>query len=130
MTNRSLFILRILGIGHIVVSILLLPYCILLGYTQLPLVAIGLIWLIILGIKLMHPRPGLRNLLRNTHVVVLIQAVYLIAFGIMTLQGASRSAETGGGLMGAFGLIPLGIGIGRGCFVCSFLVRGFYGTKK
>ena len=52
---------------------------------------------------------------------MLIDAL-LIWYGIIALQAADRSAARGGGLLGGFGLLPLGLGIGLACFSLVTLV--------
>ena len=39
-----------------------------------------------------------------------------MAYGIFALRTAERSAAQGGGLLGGFGLVPLGLGIMMACF--------------
>ena len=50
-------------------------------------------------------------LLRRTHVVLLVVATLLGAYGLFALRAAQQSAAKGGGLLGAFGLLPLALGV-------------------
>ena len=52
--------------------------------------------------------------LRWTNIAALVGAVVLGLGGVLALQAAARSAERGGGLLGAFGLIPITLGIALG----------------
>ena len=44
-----------------------------------------------------------------------LMAALLIAYGIFALRAAERSAAHGGGLLGGFGILPLGLGIVGAC---------------
>jgi hypothetical protein len=103
--------LRILGVAHIVVAVILLPATAFLGFTSALIVIPGLIWLIVLGLRLWRPYPRLRTALRNTHLVLAPFAILLTVYGFYALRKAGESAEGGGGLLGAFGLIPIVMGI-------------------
>ena len=61
--------------------------------------------------ELWRPARRVGVLLRRTHFVGATVAALLCAYGVFALQAAERSAAAGGGIMGAFGLIPLGLGI-------------------
>jgi hypothetical protein len=43
--------------------------------------------------------------------VVLVVAALLGAYGVFALRAAKQSAARGGGLLGAFGLLPLALGV-------------------
>jgi hypothetical protein len=98
---------RVLGVAHIVVAIVLLPTATLLSLLSIVVVLPGLFWLIVLGVRLWRPGAGLRTALRVTHLVMAPLGGLLIVYGIFCLRAPQRSAEGGGGLLGAFGLVPL-----------------------
>ena len=103
--------LRILGVAHIVVAIVLLPVTMFLGFSSALIVIPGLIWLIMLGLRLWRPNTKLRMALRNTHLVLAPFAILLVVYGFYALSRAEESADAGGGLLGAAGLIPIVIGL-------------------
>jgi hypothetical protein len=103
--------LRKLGVAHIVVAVILLPATAFLGFTSALIVIPGLIWLIVLGLRLWRPYAELRTALRNTHFVLAPFAILLTVYGLYALRKAEESAEGGGGLLGAFGLIPIVMGL-------------------
>lgn len=114
MLNRKRTIPIILGVAHILVAIILLPTVFFLGIFGIPTIFPGLIWLVILGIRLCSGHKTLRIALRRTHLVLAPLAVLFVIFGVFCLQAAQRSAEAGGGLLGPFGLIPIAWGIVAG----------------
>lgn len=107
--------MRVLAIFHIAIGVLLLPLTLGAGIAA-PILMAGPVWGIVLGFRLWKPRPGLFGTLRRTHYAYLLVDVLAIWYGISALQAAERSAARGGGLLGGFGLIPLGLGIGLACF--------------
>jgi hypothetical protein len=109
--NNARIIQRLLGISHILVAIVLLPTITFLGYFSILIVIPGLIWLIVLGIWLWRPGCSVRKALRVTHFVLAPLAVLLVAYGLYCLRAAQRSAEGGGGLLGAVGLMPIVMGV-------------------
>jgi hypothetical protein len=113
-TQNRLTSLRTLGVAHIVIAILLLPTSMFLSFFSVPIVIPALLWLAILGIRLWRPDTKLQTTLRYTHFVLAPFAILLVVFGICALRDAQRSAEAGGGLLGAFGLIPLAMGLCAG----------------
>jgi ABC-type Fe3+ transport system permease subunit len=62
---------------------------------------------------------------RWTLRIALMAAVLLVAYGIFALRAAERSAADGGGLLGGFGFLPLGLGIVLGALagICLLLIR-------
>ena len=58
--------------------------------------------------------PWSATALRWTNIAALAGAVLLGLGGLLALQAAARSAERGGGLLGAFGLMPITLGIALG----------------
>ncbi len=58
--------------------------------------------------------PWSATALRWTNIAALAGAVLLGLGGLLALQAAARSAERGGGLLGAFGLMPITLGVALG----------------
>jgi hypothetical protein len=58
--------------------------------------------------------PWSATALRWTNIAALAGAVLHGLGGLLALQAAARSAERGGGLLGAFGLMPITLGIALG----------------
>jgi hypothetical protein len=110
-TEPGLVSLRILAVVHMIVGLLLLPFSFIFGLLFAPFLAAGPLWLVILGVRLWAPTPWIEGLVRRTHWVGVGLAGLLCAHGILALQAAERSAAKGGGLLGGYGLFPLGIGI-------------------
>jgi len=110
-TQCSPTLLRILGAAHITAAIGLLFVSTFLGCFSLPVIVPALIWLAILGFRLWRPNTRLRTMLRYTHLVLAPLAILLVVYGLFALRAAQRSAEAGGGLLGAVGLIPIVTGL-------------------
>jgi len=113
-TSRRVM-LGLLGAAQIVVGVALLPVALFFGFASMIIVPLLLIWMVVLAVRLQRPTPRLRVHLRRTHMAVLPIAALFILYGSYALTMAQRSAETGGGLMGAFGLIPIVSGLVAGC---------------
>lgn len=128
MRRRPRVLLSVLGIAHLLVAVALLPVAAFLGLVTVPVVVPGLIWLVVLGVRLMRPNTAVRTALRVTHLLLAPLAVLLVVYGIHALQAAGRSAEGGGGLLGAFGLIPIVIGVLAGCLSLASLWVAFSGA--
>ena len=67
------------------------------------------------------------------HIVgsaMLLTAAPMIAYGIVALRAAVRSSAHGGGLPGAFGLLPQGFGIVAGCVGVAVLLIGRPGRQR
>ena len=111
MSHPSPALFRILGGAHVFVAIILLPISTFLGLFAAPLVLAPLIWLAVLGVRLWWPNTRVMTLLRCTHIAAVPLAILLIVGGLFALRAAQRSAEAGGGLLGAFGLIPIVMGL-------------------
>ena len=107
---------RVLAISHIAIGVLLLPAALLFGGIIAPILMIGPIWGIILGVRLWRSPFERRAALRRTHWTFLLIDGLLVAYGIFALRAAERSAAHGGGLLGGIGLVPLGLGIMMACF--------------
>ena len=101
---------RVFAIGQVLLGLLSIPLSLLFGLFGLPLLA-GSIWLIVLGFRCWQPTGSLCFLLRVTHVITLSIGCLLCIYGVFALRAAARSAAAGGGLLGGFGLLPLGLGI-------------------
>lgn len=126
MTNSQRIFLRILGLAHIIVAIILLPGNLFLNVFSIPIVLPAQIWLAILGIRLWRPNMKLQTALRRTHYVLAPFSILLIIFGFLAIRDANRSAETGGGLLGAFGLIPITMGFFAGTLSLVSLYLVYY----
>lgn len=105
---------RALGVAHILMGLLLLPLATVVGLIGIPLLIIPSLWLIALGVHLWRGGPGLALALRRTDLVSLVIAVLLCLYGVFALVAANESAAAGGGLLGAFGVLPIGLGLALG----------------
>ena len=73
------------------------------------------LWLLALAVfSFRGLTPWAAAALRWTNIAALVGAVLLGLGGLLALQAAARSAERGGGLLGAFGLIPITLGVALG----------------
>lgn len=126
MVDRGLARFRVLAVVHVAVGLLSLPLILFFGLTLAPLLIGGPLWLMILGLRLWRQGEGTVALLRRTHVVVLVVAALLGAYGLFALRAAQQSAAKGGGLLGAFGFLPLAFGVvlGATAAVSLWLARG------
>jgi hypothetical protein len=114
-----------------VVAIVLLPLSTFLGYFSVLVVVPALVWLVILGFRLRRPDIRLLKALRYTHLFMAPFAVLIFVYGLFALSAARQSAEAGGGLLGAFGLIPIVMGLLAGSLsVISLYVAYSYGFKN
>ena len=130
MTQSNLTFFRLLGAAHIAVAIALLPLNLFFGLFSLLIVMPGLIWLVILGFRLWRPNTRLRVVLRNTHLALALISILLVVYGLYALHAAQRSAEAGGGLLGAFGLIPIILGLIAGSLSMVSLFVSYSTTLK
>ncbi len=121
MAKVSLTGVRVLAVVHVVVAISLLPLTLVFGLPLAPLFALGPVWLVIVAYRLWRPTDQLAALLRRTHIVVAVVAALLCVYGVLALQAAERSAGAGGGLLGAFGLLPLTLGLVLGATAAASL---------
>jgi hypothetical protein len=108
--------LRALAVGHIAIGLLLLPVALVSAGILAPILLVGPIWGIVLGFRLWRSGAEVFAALRRTHWTFLLIDGLLVAYGIFALRAAERSAAQGGGLLGGFGLLPLGLGIVMACF--------------
>ncbi len=108
---RSVTVYRCLSVAHFIVATPLVLLSTFFGLLLAPILAAGPVWLCILGSQLWQGSvPGLWLRLRITHTLSLVFASLLCAFGLWALQAGERSAAHGGGLLSAWGFIPLGLG--------------------
>ena len=126
MIGRRLARFRVLAVVHVVVGFLSLPFAIVFGLPFAPVLICGPIWLMILGYRLWRQGGEAGVLLRRTHVVVLVVAALLGAYGLFALRAAQQSAASGGGLLGVFGFLPLAFGVVLGATAAAslWLARG------
>ena len=71
--------------------------------------AVG-VWLITLGVRIARHRTGIYETALVTHQLLLVFGVIFAGLGAWMLGAAELSARQGGGLLGAFGLIPISLG--------------------
>jgi hypothetical protein len=102
---------RFLAVAHIIIGVLLMPLVALFALVAAPILLIGPIWGVMLGIRLWRGDGTVLAAVRWTHVIYLGIDALLMAYGAFALRAAEQSAARGGGLMGGFGLMPLGAGI-------------------
>ena len=121
MTRSSSTLLRILGVAHIAVAIVLLPATFFLGCISMFVVPPALIWLGILGIQLWQSDRRHLMVLRYTHLTLGPFAILLVVYGIFALRAGQRSAEAGGRLLSTFGVIPIVMGLLAGCLAIGAL---------
>ena len=121
--QRIHILLRLLGVAHVLVAIVLMPTAMFLGFFTIPIIVPGLIWLAVLGFRLWRPDRTVRKALRFTHAVLGPLAILLVVYGWFCLQASQRSAEAGGGLLGAVGLIPIVMGTLAGSLSDHRMVR-------
>ena len=112
---------RVLAVVHVVVGLLSLPVILVFGLTFAPLLIAGPVWLMALGVRLWRRGEGARAALQRTDVVLLVVAALLGAYGWFALRAAQESAAKGGGLLGAFGLLPLALGAVLGATAAASL---------
>ena len=121
--------LRALAVGHIAIGLLLLPAALVSAGILAPILMVGPIWGIVLGVRLWRSGSDVFAALRRTHWTFLVIDGLLVAYGIFALRAAERSAAQGGGLLGGFGLLPLGLGIVMACFSGVTLVTARAGQS-
>lgn len=108
----QLGIYRALSAVHFLIAIPLIGLSTFFGLVMVPVLAAVPIWFCVLGNQLWHgPSPRTCRWMRVTHLLSLFLSAALVVIGVFTLQAAARSAAHGGGLLGAFGFIPLGVGV-------------------
>src|SRR5215510_13402494 len=70
------------------------------------------IWFTIVGARVWRRTPEWASLLRWTHAIVLAFGLSQVGCGWMAIGAAERSAAHGGGLLGGFGYVQAGVGLG------------------
>ena len=105
---------RFLAVAHIVIALVLLPFTI-FPLPLAPIMMIGPVWAMVLGVR-MWRRQDVSRALRRTHYVFLVIDALLIWYGIWMLRAAAESAARGGGLLGGLGVIPIAFGISLAAF--------------
>ena len=116
--------MRGLGVAHIVIALLLLPLTI-FPLPFAPIMVIGPVWAMVLGVR-MWKRRDVRIALRRTHYVFLVINAVLVWSGVAMLRAAEESAARGGGLLGGVGLIPLTVG----CVLAPFSAAVLWLTRR
>ena len=116
---------KIVGILHIFMGAILIPGSIFLS--SYFFIAVG-IWLIILGVGLLRNRESVISEAATAHKFLCILSVSLSLYGIWALYMGNVSSQLGGGIMSAYGLIPLSGGILLLIFSC-FSIRWLRGAK-
>jgi hypothetical protein len=111
-----------LSIAHVVAGALLAPISVMFGLAAAPILVFGPLWMIVLGFRIWTPSAQAIAALRRTHRVSLAFAALLVTYGIFALRAAERSAASGGGLLGGFGLVPLSAGVVLGAVAVPSLV--------
>jgi hypothetical protein len=131
MPSRTIY--RSLSISHFLVASPLVLLATFFGLVLAPILAVGPVWLCILGSQLWEGSdPRLYTRVRITHAVSLLFATLLCISGLWALQAGERSAAHGGGLLSAWGLIPLSLGclLGMLAMLTLLLVRPAVNAAK
>jgi hypothetical protein len=106
-----LAVYRVLSFLHFLVAVPLIAASTIFGVMMVPVIATGPIWLCILGTQLWHgPSPRVLTWVHITHLCSLLVAALLLVMGVFALSAAQRSAAHGGGLLGAWGYLPIAVG--------------------
>jgi hypothetical protein len=98
---------RFLGAVYLAAAVVALPLTLFFGFLVAPVLLIGVVWLAAVGVRLIAGSPAAVTQARRTAIVAAPLALLIGVYGLFALRAAARSAERGGGLLGAFGLIPL-----------------------
>ena len=112
--------MRLLGVLHIAIAILLLPLTV-FPLPLMPIMLIGPVWAIVLGVR-MWKRRDVVTALRRTHWVFLAIDAAVILYGVWMVQAAEASARRGGGLLGGLGFVAIIIGVCLAVFSILTLV--------
>ena len=128
MTTRRFAAVRILlAFAHVLLGLmLLLPIAVIVGIgslqalAKLPfsLVLAGIVitafpmWMLLAGIHMFwRLTPRTARALQVMDSIVLVCALLLCVYGVLAFQAAEQSAARGGGLLGAYGVIPIALGL-------------------
>lgn len=106
----------ILALLQLEVSVALAPLALFLSIPSIIVVLPLMLWLWVLSVRVLLNKEWqlparLLVYLQLTHWSLVVLEALLIVYGIYALKGAHASAAAGGGLLGAFGLFPIGIGL-------------------
>src|SRR5258705_2403436 len=101
----------VLAIGHIAIGVILLPVALLFGGIIAPILMVGPIWGIILGVRLWRSPFEGRAALRRTNWTFLLIDGPLVGYGIFALPAPERRAARRGGLLGGIRLVPVRLGM-------------------
>lgn len=115
---------QILSIAHVAAGLLLLPLSMAFGVILAPGLALGSLWIAVVGFLLWRPSARALSVARRTHLIGGIVAVLLCAEGILALQGGAARFAEGGGFFGGFVLIPIVYGLLLGAVSIAFLLIG------
>jgi hypothetical protein len=99
----------------VLLGVLLVPFALFLGMTPAPVLLLGPLWIIVLGVRLWRPTARVITHARRGAWIGLVLGVAEMAYGVSALRAAARSAARGGGLLGGIGLLPLGFGLAIVC---------------
>ena len=113
---------RFFAVAHIATGILLMPLIVATLLVAAPILLIGPIWGVMLGLRLWKPGVDITSAIRWTHAVYLVTDVLLVAYGVWMLRAAAASAARGGGLLGGVGLFPIGLAIVLAMFSLATLL--------
>lgn len=123
----------------LIAAILLLPILALVGlaspraFLTWPALALMAVlaafpaWVLAMALRAFRPlTPAAVSTLRWTSIFEIACGLVLGISGVQALRAAERSAAQGGGLLGAFGLLPLALGVLVGILglVSWWLLRG------
>src|SRR5262249_57379655 len=99
------------AVARVLLGLLLLPLTLMFGLTPAPVLALGPLWIVALGGGMWRHGADLGAAAGRTAGVALAVGLVSIAYGVVALRAAARSAAAGGGLLGGFGLLPLALGL-------------------
>ena len=104
--------LAIASLQVVVAMVVPLSLLMIIGFAGLLLVPITLpVWLVVVAWVLRAPTPIGLMVVRGANLLSLGIGGLLCAFGKHCLDAAERSAQLGGGLLGAYGLLPIVLGV-------------------
>lgn len=120
--SRAGTVERMLAWAHIGMAALIVPMAGAFGLWFALVLIAGPVWLVGLGVRLLRPSPEAWTMARRTHMFAGPAAIIFGLYGIFALRAAARSADQGGGLLGAFGIYPLVLALGLGALSAVTLV--------